>query len=114
MAECSVIDRAALDRMLELVGGDADMFAELMNTFFEDAPTFIKELHAALAQGSAERMRITAHSLKSNSASFGALALADQCRALEAQAKMGILQGVADQIAQIEKEYALAHEELKS
>ncbi len=114
MTEGSIIDRAALDRMLELVGNDRDMFAEMLNEYFEDAPGFIQELQAAVAEGNVERIRITAHSFKSNSASFGALALAEQCRALETQAKAGSCAGAAERIVEIEAEYARARQELEA
>ncbi len=113
MTEGRIIDRAAVNRMLELVGNDADLLAEIVNDFFEDAPGFIEELHAALREGNVERIRITAHSFKSNSASFGALALAEHCRALEAQAKAGSCEGAAERIEEIEAEYARAREELE-
>jgi two-component system, sensor histidine kinase len=114
MTEPSRIDRGAIARMLELVGNDPDMFSEMVNEFFEDAPRFITELRVASAEGSVERIRITAHSFKSNSASFGALALAEQCRALEAQAKAGSCEDAADRIAAIEAEYASAREALQA
>ncbi len=114
MTDESIIDRAALNRMWELVGNDRDMFAEMLNAFFEDAPGFIVELRAALEQGCTERVRITAHSFKSNSASFGALALAEQCRALEALAKSGNCEGAAERIAEIEREYGRARDALEA
>ncbi len=114
MTEASVIDRAALHRMLDLVGNDTDMFAEMMNEFFDDAPHFIAALQSALDRGNAAELRVAAHSFKSNSASFGALALAEQCRALEAQAKAGCFEGAAERILEIKKEYACARAELAS
>ncbi len=114
MTEGNILDRAALNRMLELVGNDPDMFAEMLNEYFEDAPGFIAQLHTAAAEGNVDHLRITAHSLKSNSASFGALALAEQCRALEAQAKAGTCEGAAERIVAIEAEYARAGEELEA
>ncbi len=114
MTEASVIDRAALNRMLDLVGNDRDMFCEMMDEFFDDAPHFIAAIRSALDRGTAAEMRVAAHSFKSNSASFGALALAEQCRALEAQAKAGSFDGAAERILAIEEGYARARAELES
>jgi len=61
----------------------ADFIAELVETFAEEAPTLLAELRASLASGSAERFRRAAHSLKSNSNTFGAQRLAEMARTLE-------------------------------
>jgi len=61
----------------------AEFVIELVQTFFEEAPRTLGELQAALADGSAERFRRAAHSLKTNALTFGATRLADQARALE-------------------------------
>ena len=114
MTAGAALDRAALNRMMDLVGNDREMFAEMLTAYFEDAPGFIAELDAALVQGNADRMRIAAHSLKSNSASFGALVLAEQCRALEGLAKAGQLEGTAERIAEIKEEYERTREALES
>ncbi len=114
MSETGVIDRAALKRLFEIVGNDPEMLGEMINEFFEDAPTFIAGMRSALEHGSAEELRIAAHSFKSNSSSFGALALADHCRALEMQGKAGSLEAAAERIAVIEEEYARVKQELES
>ena len=64
-------------------GAGAEFVAELLDTFFEEAPTLLAELRAAQAQADASRFRRAAHSIKSNSLTFGATALAEQARALE-------------------------------
>jgi histidine phosphotransfer protein HptB len=61
----------------------ADFVVELVDTFGEEAPPLINELRAALAEGAAERFRRAAHSLKSNSHTFGATRLAELARTLE-------------------------------
>ncbi len=48
---------------------------ELVDTFLAEAPAMLDDLRAALAANDAERFRRAAHSLKSNSNTFGALAL---------------------------------------
>ncbi len=114
MAETNVIDRAALNRLFEVLGNDQEMLAETIGEFFQDAPGFIATLHFALAQGNMDELRTTAHGFKSNSATFGATALADSCRALEMLARAGTAKGAAERIAEIEKEYECARVELES
>lgn len=61
----------------------ADFVLELVATFAEEAPGMVEELRSALAAGAAERFRRAAHSLKSNSSTFGATRLATMARTLE-------------------------------
>jgi CheY-like chemotaxis protein len=77
----AAIDPHTFDELQANAG--ADFVAELVDTFAEEAPPLVAELRAALAAGAAERFRRAAHSLKSNSSTFGAVALADRARALE-------------------------------
>lgn len=61
----------------------ADFVAELVETFAEEAPGLVAEMRGVPAAGSADRFRRAAHSLKSNSSSFGATRLATLARDLE-------------------------------
>ena len=61
----------------------ADFVGELVGTFFEEAPTMLVELRAALAAQNADAFRRAAHSLKSNSNTFGATRLGEMARDLE-------------------------------
>ena len=77
----AVIDPHTFDELQANAG--ADFVIELVNTFAEEAPGLLTELRSARAAGAAERFRRAAHSLKSNSSTFGATVLADTARALE-------------------------------
>ncbi len=114
MLVVDVIDREALARLLDSVGGDADFLAELLTAFFEDSPQQIDAMRAAVAAGNADDLRRAAHSLKSNSANFGAMTLSQQCKDLEAQAKAGVLDGAAAHIAEIEAAYRQARGALET
>ncbi len=76
-----MIDPHTFDELQANAG--ADFVAELVDTFAEEAPLLLSELHAALAAGAAERFRRAAHSLKSNGNTFGATRLATMALALE-------------------------------
>jgi HPt (histidine-containing phosphotransfer) domain-containing protein len=76
-----VIDPHTFDELQANAG--ADFVAELVDTFAQEAPSLLAELRSALAAGAAERFRRAAHSLKSNSATFGATRLAALARELE-------------------------------
>ncbi len=75
------IDAATFAELQDTAG--AEFVGELVGTFFEEAPQMLAELRAAQAAASAERFRRAAHSLKSNSHTFGALKLGEMARTLE-------------------------------
>ncbi|MES2099665.1 MAG: Hpt domain-containing protein [Pseudomonadota bacterium] len=78
-----VIDRLAFAELEASVG--ADFALELVDTFLEEAPTMLAELRSAHAGANADAFRRAAHSLKSNSLTFGATELARRARELELQ-----------------------------
>jgi HPt (histidine-containing phosphotransfer) domain-containing protein len=108
------LDQAALDNLLESVGGDREFLGELIDTFFEDTPGQLAAIRQALGAGDAEALRRAAHSLKSNSANFGAAALAELCQALEELGKAGSFVGAAGLAAQIEAGYEEARRALEA
>ena len=75
------IDRATFDELKDTAG--ADFVVELVDTFLVEGPTMLDELRRALAAKEADKFRRTAHSLKSNSNTFGALTLGAMARELE-------------------------------
>jgi HPt (histidine-containing phosphotransfer) domain-containing protein len=62
---------------------DAAFVTELVHTFLEEAPPMLAALRSAQAAGAAGAFRRAAHSLKSNSNTFGATTLAALARDLE-------------------------------
>ena len=84
------IDLATFEALKQTTG--AEFARELVDTFLQEAPTMLDELRRALAAQDADKFRRTAHSLKSNSNTFGALALGTMARELE-------ITGVANVIA---------------
>jgi HPt (histidine-containing phosphotransfer) domain-containing protein len=84
------MDEPAIDvatyRALEEAAG-AEFVAELVGTFLDEAPRMAAQLRSALAGGDEEAFRRTAHSLKSNSMTFGAVALGQLARDLELRSR---------------------------
>jgi len=77
----TAIDLAIFRELTETAG--ADFVAELVDTFFEEAPAMLAELRSARDAADAEKFRRAAHSLKSNSMTFGATALGAMAREIE-------------------------------
>jgi HPt (histidine-containing phosphotransfer) domain-containing protein len=75
------IDPATFAELQATTG--ADFVVELVETFAEEAPAMLAEIRAAHDAADAERFRRGAHSLKSNSNTFGAVRLAEMARTLE-------------------------------
>jgi HPt (histidine-containing phosphotransfer) domain-containing protein len=75
------IDRSVFEELKTTAG--ADFVRELVDTFLTEAPGMLAELRQALDASQAERFRRVAHSLKSNSNTFGALSLAAMAKNLE-------------------------------
>jgi HPt (histidine-containing phosphotransfer) domain-containing protein len=94
----ALVDSATLAELLETVGGDRDFLAELVETYRADCPRLLAELRAGVAAGDAQGARRAAHTLKSTSASLGALGLAAQCREIEAAAAAGDLVGLGEHV----------------
>ena len=77
----SAIDRPTFEELRTTTG--EDFVDELVDTFLSEAPEMLADLRKALDDGSAERFRRAAHSLKSNANTFGATVLGKLARELE-------------------------------
>jgi HPt (histidine-containing phosphotransfer) domain-containing protein len=76
-----VIDPVIFAELQEAAG--SEFVTELVGTFFEEAPAMLMELRSAQAARNADGFRRAAHSLKSNSHTFGATRLGELARDLE-------------------------------
>jgi HPt (histidine-containing phosphotransfer) domain-containing protein len=113
MGDSNTIDRAVFDGQLEAIGGDREFLSELLQVYFDDSPKLLATMSSALAAGEPAEFRRAAHSLKSNSASFGAMHLSRMCKELEDMGKAGTLDGAAERLALAEAEYARVQVELE-
>jgi HPt (histidine-containing phosphotransfer) domain-containing protein len=109
-----LIDRAALRRLLEVIGGDPEDFAELVDDYFAGAPELVASIRAGADSGDWEAVYRAAHTLKSNAKDFGALRLAALCATLESAARQGAVDSPEVVIAEIEREEAAARQALQA
>jgi HPt (histidine-containing phosphotransfer) domain-containing protein len=77
----TAIDRATFENLKATAG--ADFVHELVDTFLTEAPAMLEDLRSALAANDAARFKRAAHSLKSNSNTFGASKLGAMAKNLE-------------------------------
>ena len=106
------VDPAALDRLLEMTGGDPEFLDELIHTYLEDAVVQLEGMRAAADAGSAEDLVRPAHSLKGNSANVGAARLEELCRELEADARGGSVERATERVAAAGAEFERVRAEL--
>jgi HPt (histidine-containing phosphotransfer) domain-containing protein len=85
---------------------DPASLVELLESYLDDSPELIRQMHLGLAAGDVDGVRRAAHSLKSNSASFGGNRMANAARELEMIAKSGTLEGAEPRLATVEVEYS--------
>ena len=91
----------------------AEFVLELVDTFCEEAPQMLKDLRTALAAGEADAFRRAAHSLKSNSHTFGADKLGEMARALELGSFDAAVAGGTSALDALQHEYARVAAALK-
>lgn len=107
----NVIDRAVFASLKDSVGDD--FIGELVDTFWEEAPSMITNMRQALSAHDEDTFRREAHSMKTNAATFGATNLAELARSLEQLARENQLDLVGDQLDLFESLYREAHKALE-
>jgi HPt (histidine-containing phosphotransfer) domain-containing protein len=106
------IDKSVFTALEDTAG--AEFVAELVGTFLDEAPPMLAEIRRARDDGSAERFRRAAHSLKSNSNTFGAMALGRMAKALELGGIASVGQGESPTLDDLDREYARVAAALKN
>ena len=101
------LDPGALETLKE-IGGD-DFVDDLIDVFIADSPDLVTTLRQSIEEGDAPALRRTAHTLKSNGATFGASAFSELCRDLEECARSGRLDGAAVLAERVETELGRLH-----
>ncbi len=101
----ATLDSDALDRLRHLEDpGEPGFFAETCRQFVTGAAKHIARAAAAASRGDAETAGRAVHILKSMSGSVGALHLAEQCAALEADAERRDLSGFDEGVVRLRAE----------
>lgn len=84
----AAIDRKVLDQYREIdPSGGPGLAQRIAQIYIESSAQTLRQAEQAVACCDAEALRQATHSLKSSTGSVGALALAEQFRAIEALAK---------------------------
>ncbi len=105
MSSHDSLDPEAVGALVELLGGDAEALAEIVDACLEEGPLRLVELRQGAAAGDAVLIGRAAHTLKANAATFGAVRLEQLCRELEGRARAGDLGGAVDRAESIDAEW---------
>ena len=110
------IDAEALELLVEMIGPDEPAAVlDLLDTYIADSKHQIEDLQQAYAAGDLKNTHRLAHSMKSSSATFGALELSKYCETLEHSAKENCAGGTcAHELQRVVKEHARVIESLTS
>ena len=105
-ADAPALDEAVLNELQETTGDDPAFVRDLIETYLADAPVQLEGIEEAVAANDAEALIRPAHTLKSSSATVGAMQLAEASRALEMAGRTGALDaGVRAQADAVQVEW---------
>jgi signal transduction histidine kinase/CheY-like chemotaxis protein len=107
------LDRGVLDQLREDLGDPASL-RQVVASFLERTPSMLAELRAAAARGDTAAVLAAAHAMKGTSATLGALALSDQCAALERLARTGDMPEIVERVVVIETLYVAVDRDLRA
>jgi signal transduction histidine kinase/DNA-binding response OmpR family regulator/HPt (histidine-containing phosphotransfer) domain-containing protein len=101
-----VINHEVLQAFRQTMGANALLFlAQLISIYLEETPSLLQAMSTAVAQGDVGGMQQAAHTLKSSSASLGAITLSKLCEQLERLGHSQSTVGAQEIMAQVELEY---------
>jgi two-component system, sensor histidine kinase and response regulator len=102
------------DRSLARLGGNPDLFAEIVVLFLEDAPELVTRARDCLNRKSLLELERAAHSLKGLSANFDATQLVSAASSLETMAREQDLERAAECFPELEREFTRLQTELQA
>jgi HPt (histidine-containing phosphotransfer) domain-containing protein len=110
-----VLDAAALERLHELdPGGHAGLVTRVVNTFITSLDKLLAQWATARSASDLTALRHVAHTLKSSSASVGALALSTVCADVERRIRDGVHDGLEPQLDALAAEAQRVREALRA
>jgi signal transduction histidine kinase/CheY-like chemotaxis protein/HPt (histidine-containing phosphotransfer) domain-containing protein len=100
------VDRSVLRALRDLqMEGKPDIQKKVIQAYFSSSPPLIAQLREAVAVTNREALQNAAHSLKSGSATVGAMKLSEICRELEMSCRNNTLDNATDRVSAIASEF---------
>jgi len=109
-----VLDEEALQRLRDLdPGGQGKLVARVIRAFESSALKFAAQLAEARIRSDMQVVRHVAHTLKSSSASIGALHLSRLCAEIEAAVRQEAYEGLVARLDDMDRELAVVLQAVK-
>lgn len=99
-ADPPILDQAVLAELLASTGDDPEFVRELLETYLAETPEQLDAISAAIAADDAATLVRPAHTLKSSSATMGAMRLSALARELEMAGRSGALEAGLRRLAE--------------
>jgi two-component system sensor histidine kinase/response regulator len=106
----TTVDRESL---MTRVGGDIDLFNEIIQLFLQDCPARVAAIKTAVERADRDDIRIAAHALKGTAGNLSATALVSAARALERMGTEGRLEAAPAAFRHLAAQAALAMDVLR-
>jgi HPt (histidine-containing phosphotransfer) domain-containing protein len=97
--DAPILDAAVLAELRESTGGDDDFVRELVEAYVAEATGYLDAMAGAASAGDAEAIIRPAHTLKSSSATLGAMRLSAISRGIEEAGRAGRTEGLTADVA---------------
>ena len=107
-----IIDPETYYQLKDLMG--ADYIPEVIDTYIVETGDLIERMGQAMAQPDAAAFGRIAHSIKSSSASLGALAFSQQARDLEMMGKANDLTGAVGKLEKLTLDFMQVKQRLET
>ncbi len=82
-----------------------NLASRIIDVYQENSAELIEVMSEALSRGDREKIRTTAHALKSSSGNVGADRLVEMCRSMEIAARDNELEGMSEQLLAVRQEH---------
>jgi len=103
--QVSLIDLTALQEIYRVGGNLPEFLVEIIDCYLQEAPKLLSAAREALAQQDSRTLKRSVHTLRSSSATVGAMTLAKLCEELEALAIAASQAEIIDHLQLLESEY---------
>jgi PAS domain S-box-containing protein len=102
----AAVDTQVLQALLSHMGGNASVFlAQLIDIYLEETPLLLQTLATSVVQEDTAVIIQATHTLKSSSASLGAMSLSELCQELEAIAGSGAIAKAQELFTRLASEF---------
>lgn len=98
-----VTDAFDVDAAMAQVGGDLELFKEIVGIFVEDSEKLLSEIENAISRGDEKALERSAHTLKGSAGNFGAKTAVETALKLELMGRSGQLDDAQDTYLTLEE-----------